>query len=134
MTKYLTIISGLLFSLNTLAQTGSVKGTVKSKEGAAIEFANVYIKGSSIGVTTDKNGNFQLEKITIGSHTLVASSVGLKTIEKLIEVKENETIDVDFTLDENFQELQSVEIFGRKETDYKSDYSFSGNKNGNEIS
>lgn len=128
MAKYLSIIAAVIFNFQLLAQTGSVKGSVKTNKGIAIEFASVYLKGTSTGTTTDKNGLFQINNISKGSHTLVISSIGIKTAEKIIDVIDNETIDINITIEEALLELQSVEIIGRKETDYKSDYSFAGTK------
>ena len=128
MAKYLSIIAGVLFSLNSLSQTGSIKGSITTIEGQGAQFVKLYIKGINVGTLTDKEGKFILENITSGSHTLVASSFGLKTVEKQVEVKAGETTELYFSMEDNTLELQSVEIIGRKENDYKSDFSFAGTK------
>jgi iron complex outermembrane receptor protein len=86
MIKYLSIVAGVLLSLNSLAQTGSIKGSVTFTDGNPTEFVNVYIKGTTTGVNTDKEGKFTLEKVVAGNHTLVASSIGFKTSEKLLKL------------------------------------------------
>lgn len=72
---------GLFFSINVLAQTGStieVKGTVEDDFGP-VTGANVVIKGTTQGVSTDLNGDFTL-KAPEGA-TLVISFVGYITQE-----------------------------------------------------
>ncbi len=82
------LFSTLLFSQNK----GTVSGTVLDKEfeNAALPFANVFIKGTSIGTTTDFDGKYEL-KADAGIYTLVFSFIGYKTIEiPKIQIKQGE--------------------------------------------
>lgn len=58
----------------------NVKGKVTSESGEALPGVNVTIKGTTIGTTTDINGNFVLNNIS-SSGTLVFSFIGMKTQE-----------------------------------------------------
>lgn len=71
---------------------GTVTGTVTDKEmnGEPLPFANVFIKGTSIGGTTDMEGKYTIA-VPAGKHTLVFSFVGYETVEKPITVKAGET-------------------------------------------
>ena len=65
----------------------TVKGQVTDENGEPVPGANVYLKGTTIGVATDINGNYSLtfeETNTV----LVASFVGYKTMEIAIGDKE----------------------------------------------
>lgn len=68
-------------------ERGTVTGKVTDKEmtGEALPFANVFIKGTSTGSTTDMNGVYTIS-VPEGKHTLVFSFVGYQTIEKPITV------------------------------------------------
>ncbi|MCO7184465.1 TonB-dependent receptor [Tenacibaculum sp. XPcli2-G] len=81
---------------------GTVTGTVTDKEmsGEALPFANVFIKGTSIGGTTDMDGKYTLS-VPAGNQTIVFSFVGYQTIEKPILVKANETTTVNQELGAN---------------------------------
>ena len=75
--KYLLIIFALILSANIFAQTGGVKGFIYDKEtGEVAMFANVVIKGTTMGTSTDINGYFTISNVPIGSHTLEASFLG----------------------------------------------------------
>ena len=63
------------------AQTGELSGKVIDKEyNDVLPFANVIIKGSSIGTTTDFEGNYSF-KLDEGVYTVVFSFIGYETIE-----------------------------------------------------
>lgn len=128
MAKYFTLIIGALLSINTLAQTGAVKGTVTTSDGTKVEFVSVGVKGTNIGATTNRMGEFLITNVPVGEQTIFTSYISTKSVEKDVIIKNGETLKVDFVINENATELQSVEIIGRREKDYKSDYSFSGSK------
>ena len=85
----------------------TVKGQVTDENGEPVPGANVYLKGTTIGVATDINGNYSLT--FEDTHTvLVASFVGYKTMEVLIG--ENET--VNFRLEPENEALAEVVVTG----------------------
>lgn len=56
----LTLLFGLFLSVGMYAQQLVVKGTVKDSTGEPIIGANVLVKGTTTGVITDVDGNFQV--------------------------------------------------------------------------
>ncbi len=85
------MITGALSNVNAKDATGSesttiqqqrkqISGTVVDADGIPIPGISVVVKGTSIGVTTGMNGEFQLE-IPADAQTLVFSFVGMKTQE-----------------------------------------------------
>jgi iron complex outermembrane receptor protein len=106
----------------------SVEGTVTSKSGVPLEFANVVIKGATGGSTTNARGYFKFENLAPGRYTVQVSSIGYIAQSNSVEVKAGITAVVDFSLADDITQLQEVEIIGRKESSYKSDYSFAATK------
>ncbi|WP_394420510.1 carboxypeptidase-like regulatory domain-containing protein [Tenacibaculum mesophilum] len=102
MKKILFIAFLSLCNLAFSQSKGTVNGTVTDKEmsGEALPFANVFIKGTSIGGTTDMDGKYTLN-VPSGNQTIVFSFVGYQTIEKQIVIKENETLIVNQELGAN---------------------------------
>lgn len=74
----------LLISLSYVgfSQTGTIEGIVLDKEldNSPLPFANVFVKGTSLGTTTDFDGNFTLNNIPSGTYTIVFSFVGYETL------------------------------------------------------
>lgn len=73
----------LLFTALTFAQTGTIEGTLADKDanGEPLPFANVILKGTTKGTTTDFDGNYILENVPVGSYTVEFSFVGYETFE-----------------------------------------------------
>ena len=85
--KYLSFICLLLLSSICLGQ--SISGKIISNNGDGIPYANIYLKKTKIGTSSDKNGFYELKNIKKGSYYFIVSSIGYKTI----------TIKVNFTGD-----------------------------------
>ncbi len=58
-------------------QTKTVTGNVSDQSGEPVPFATVAVKGTTIGVTTDMDGNFSLSGVPEDA-TLVVTFVGMK--------------------------------------------------------
>jgi iron complex outermembrane receptor protein len=101
----------LLFGINTFAQTGNIKGTIKTSDGQPAEFVTVGLKGTAKGSVANKNGEYEIKNIEPGTYTLKTSFIGLETKEQQVEVKANETTSVaEFILKENAQTLKEVVV------------------------
>ncbi|HTR82427.1 MAG TPA: TonB-dependent receptor [Bacteroidota bacterium] len=79
--------SQFAFSQGTGELTGAV--TDKSNDEALIG-ANIFLEGTSLGISTDLDGNYSIKNIPPGSYTVRVSYIGYKTIETPIEVKAGE--------------------------------------------
>lgn len=89
----------LFFSTTLLAQKGTISGTLTDKDmnNEPLPFANVQLKGTSVGTTSDENGNFSLN-VEPGNHTLQLSFLGYETIEVPVTIKENQTVTINRAL------------------------------------
>lgn len=82
------------------AQTNfTVSGTVLS-DTAPLPFANIYIKGSTKGTTSNHKGDFTIPDLKPGSYTIVASFTGYKSQQKTILIT-NKNVDISFNLNES---------------------------------
>ncbi|MFT5667633.1 MAG: hypothetical protein ACI9DK_001832 [Vicingaceae bacterium] len=70
----------IVFAGSILAQTGSLKGFVYIKNsGEPAIFVNVFLKGTTIGITTDENGYYSISKVPLGDYTIISTSLGYDT-------------------------------------------------------
>lgn len=119
----LCFISSFVF-----AQTASLAGRIKTSHSIS-DAVNIKIKGTSTSTTTDESGEYQIKKLNAGTIILIVSAVGFETQETTVELKENETVIVpEIFLAESTNQLQSVEVTGRKKSSYKNDNTFSATK------
>ncbi|MCX2680478.1 TonB-dependent receptor [Galbibacter sp. EGI 63066] len=99
----IVLFFGLLQS--AWAQTKTVTGMVVDQEGAPIPGANVLIKGTAQGTSTDFDGNYTINSINEDA-ILVFSFVGF--VSKEVAVTGKSTIDV--VLEEDFEQLGEVVV------------------------
>ena len=91
--RNLLIICLLLVSTFAVAQKGTVIGTITDKEmnNEPLPFANVFVKGTKIGGTTDFDGKYSLS-LPAGKHTIVFSFIGYKSAEVPVTVVTGKTV------------------------------------------
>ncbi len=101
----LTLFLAFLVQL-TFAQEKTVSGTVTDQDGLPLPGASVVIKGTTIGVQTDFDGNYAIQ--ASNGDILVYSFVGQKTEER--NVGTSNTINVELGIDA--QALDEVIVVG----------------------
>jgi TonB-linked SusC/RagA family outer membrane protein len=89
----------------------SIKGRIVDKNGEALPGVTITITGSTRGVISDENGNFEMENVTVGSK-LTASFIGMQNREFTFDGK----TDIIVVLEDNVNELDEVTIvaFGKQ--------------------
>ena len=110
--KNLLIFAAICIQAIAFGQTGKIKGkVVNAISNEPIPFANVAIKGTTTGASTDIDGNYTIENVTPGTYTLEASFIGFNPSTQFeILVTGSRTSFVNFTMTENVQTLDAVEI------------------------
>ncbi|NNK74673.1 MAG: carboxypeptidase-like regulatory domain-containing protein, partial [Maribacter sp.] len=111
MKKFL-LATFLLFSLSVISQS-KVGGVVIDEAGEPVAFANVIFKNSTIGTTTDDNGNFYMESDST-HEILEISFIGYETQDILLESRVNYNMRI--TLLEGSQQLKEVVIYAGKQS------------------
>lgn len=108
----ISVLSIVLFPCCLLAQSTVIHGSVKNIQKEIIPFATVVIQANEVlGYTsTDKQGNYRLP-VNIpadGQVTITVSSLGYKSVTKVIENKNQERLEISFELKEKAEQLQEV--------------------------
>ncbi len=68
-----------------MAQTSTIRGSVKDANGLPMAGASVILDGTKRGTISDASGNYEL-KVAPGNYTLVVSYVGVITQRKAITI------------------------------------------------
>ncbi|MBN7813214.1 SusC/RagA family TonB-linked outer membrane protein [Algoriphagus sp. H41] len=96
----------MILSYEVSAQQRVITGTVISEEdGMGLPGATVLVKGTTVGTTTDLDGNYSIN-VPAGSDVLIFSFVGLKTQEEAVG---NRTV-VNVTLTTDASQLSEVVV------------------------
>lgn len=98
-----------LFSFSISQAQQLISGTVKDPSGALLPGANVLVKGTTNGTTTDINGKFQL---TVNQGVILEFSfVGYQTKEVLVDSRTSYNIIL-----ESGEQLKEVTVIGSRST------------------
>ncbi len=94
------------------AQTSTIKGRVfNSINNEAVPFANIYIDSTSVGTTSDIEGNYRITDLKPGTYSLTCSFIGFKTqISSEVNVSSARITTLDFALVEESTNLNQVVI------------------------
>lgn len=104
----ITILFLFFFSLISAQEKGTVVGHILSNK-MTVPYANVLVKNSKIGTSSDENGNFSLN-LAEGKQTIVVQAVGYKTQEKTVTVIAGKNTHIDFNLEESVFGLNQVVV------------------------
>lgn len=86
----------------------TLRGTVKDAKGMTLPGVAVMLKGTTVGVTTDIDGNYALTVPELPEFTLVFSFMGMKTVERV--VKDEQPLVV--VLEEDSKMIDEVVVTG----------------------
>ncbi len=101
----------LLFTSGAIAQSGTFRGFVYEKSNEApIPFANIALKNTQIGKSTDANGYFQINKIPVGTYTAVFSFLGFETVEFEIKIRKDQITTLKVFMEQTSEMLDDVVI------------------------
>jgi outer membrane receptor for ferrienterochelin and colicins len=75
-----------------------------------LPYVTIFLKGTTIGITTDATGHYFLKDIPVGEFTIVASFVGYKTSEQKITIEPHRTLEINFILEEEPLSLDEVVV------------------------
>ena len=97
-------------SVHTAVDQQGIKGVVTTVDGKAAEHVSILLKEINKGAITLEDGSYRIYNVPAGEYTVIVSFVGLQTIEKKIQVHENEILNSNFILKENAKELNEIVI------------------------
>ncbi|XCF06979.1 TonB-dependent receptor [Tamlana crocina] len=108
-TLFLALITASVFYGQN---TGSVVGKLTDKEynNEPLAFANVLIKGTTKGTTSDFDGLYALENLDAGDYTLIYSFVGYETQELAVTVVAGKVTEVNVPMGASAASLDEVVI------------------------
>ncbi len=108
----LPVLFVIFFASQTMAQTGSITGTVTNEEGGPIPSANVLLVELNRGDATNLEGEYNIENIPPGTYTLRISFVGYQTFRDQVTIEAGQTLTKDAMLQSGAVDLQELVVTG----------------------
>ncbi len=109
--KLSVLLLALLLTCGLYAQNGTLKGKVTDLDAnsAPLAFATVSVEGTTIGTSSDANGNYQLS-LPAGKHLVLFSYLGYDTQSASIVIVKGESKSLNQSLSSNSTELEGVVV------------------------
>lgn len=105
---------------SAFAQTGHLKGIVRSAQGGFIAGAAIRIEGSTRGASTGDDGRFEFRKLPAGPCFLRISAIGYQPVTQSVTIRSDEVTTVRVSLLHEIRELSEVTVSSQRITPFVS--------------
>lgn len=93
----------------------NIVGHITDKNtGEHLSFINVIIEGTTLGTATDNTGHYFLKNLPVGTYTMIAKSMGYKTIKRKVTTEKSRTLEVNFEMEEDINMMDDIVITGNR--------------------
>ncbi|MBN2893191.1 MAG: TonB-dependent receptor, partial [Bacteroidales bacterium] len=108
---FVIVISFSMTGFSQKKTDANVIGHIINKTtGEHVSFCNITIKNTTIGTATDATGHYFLKNLPEGNFIITASCIGYSPVEKQILLTSGKTIEVNFEIEEDQIQLESVVV------------------------
>jgi len=106
----------LFFSVSVTAQTGGIVGKILDEQtGSPLPGANVFLKGTHLGSSSDMKGEYYILNIPPGKYTLMVSYIGYVAKEYDVNVVYHQKAKFDIKMQPNVLEGEVVSVTAQAE-------------------
>jgi hypothetical protein len=117
------ILIYLFFPLVIIAQGNNkltIKGRILDNEtGTPLGYVNVFLSNTTIGASTDKNGQFIIKNVPFGSYNIIFSYVGYQIQSKSFYSYKSGTLNFNISLKPKAINLNQVNVTGNIPEDWQ---------------
>ncbi|MGE4287983.1 MAG: TonB-dependent receptor [Salinivirgaceae bacterium] len=113
--RLVVIFLTLFMGVNAMAQKGIIQGVLTEEQNnqqVPLPFANVYFEGTTLGTTSDFDGNFSISTQP-GSYVLIAAFMGYETFKKEVEVTAGGTLTLTIQMKPEGIAIEGVEVVAK---------------------
>ncbi|HYJ33379.1 MAG TPA: TonB-dependent receptor [Candidatus Binatia bacterium] len=106
----LFVVAPSILPAQSLAQTGTISGTVTDGSGGPMSGVSVIILGKQMGAFTNAEGKYSIVRVPVGSYTIRAMQVGYTRDDKVVQVDANRTTVANLKIVESAIKIGAVEV------------------------
>lgn len=112
--KFFFISLLLISAIYAHGQNTILTGNISNQSGEPMVAATVALEGTKLGATTDSAGNFTIKDIPAGTYVIKTIFLGYISLSKEITIKEGQSLEQNFLLQEDVLNLESVVVSGTR--------------------
>jgi outer membrane receptor protein involved in Fe transport len=106
--------SAFLFQVFAQGNLGSITGIVTDEKGDVLPFANLIIKESNNGTSSDLRGRYKIVARP-GTYTIEVSFIGFEKVTQKIEILTGKIIEKNFSLKSTSFEIGTIEVVAKSD-------------------
>lgn len=91
---------------------GNMAGKVTDETGGTLPGAAVIVKGTTLGTSTDINGQYQLRGIEAREVLITVEYIGYSSVTMKVNIESGKTVNQDFVMAESASAIESVVVSG----------------------
>ncbi|MGN1258474.1 MAG: carboxypeptidase-like regulatory domain-containing protein, partial [Candidatus Limisoma sp.] len=114
MSALLVSTVGALSAAERLTDAHISGHTVEKSTAEHIPFVTVRLIGTSIGTNTDATGHYFLKNVPEGDYQIEVSCIGYISQTTNVKVRKNKTVEVNFELEPDVFQIETVVVTGNK--------------------
>jgi hypothetical protein len=103
----------LFIGLRLCSVAGGIKGRITTKQGEALPFAGIAVKGTSNGTMANEDGEYEFS-LPAGNYDIIFQYLGFKSVSRSVTIT-NDFQELNITLEEQALNLQEATIGKGKE-------------------
>ena len=111
--RFISKLVVLLICINPLIVNAQILQGKITSEGVEVPFANIVSNDSGVGVSSNEDGFYKFEKLKMGYHQIIVSSLGMIKKKLDVDIKEGLNV-IDFDLNASIYNLDQVVVTGTK--------------------
>lgn len=107
----------MFISQSIIAQDSNKNASITGKttsNGIGIPYVSIFLKGTTIGTSTNEKAEFNLSNLIPGLYTIQIQAVGFKPFEQNIELQNNENKHINIELETDVLGLEEVVVTGNR--------------------
>lgn len=116
---FLTFILTIYLGLNDAKGQGVIKGVITdAKTHETIVGANVILQGTTMGASSDLDGNYEIKNIPEGTYNVVVSFISYSTkIIPKVKVSKGQTIVLNIEIEEKVSSIEGITVTASRRND-----------------
>ena len=111
----------LFYASQTHSQSYSIRGRITDIRNEPIQYANVFLLGTTLGDASDENGFYEISNLTPGTYSLRFSAIGYVTYNAENIIIKGSSLVIDITMKDEIIETEAVVVTSGKYEQKKSE-------------
>ncbi|MFB9843563.1 TonB-dependent receptor [Mucilaginibacter ginsenosidivorans] len=94
--------------------SGNIKGSITDNKKTPLELVNIILYQTNFRAITNNKGQYSIDNIPAGNYQIIISHIGYQSVKQHIIVKNHETAEFSYPLQDSVIKIPSVEVQGER--------------------